>query len=187
LWVLGVGWLYLGLMSVEFFARDWLKARPVVYLLTHMGIMPLVDLVATACDWMPARHGMPDGLLPFLAASFCNGLVIEIGRKLRRPEDEEEGVETYSRLWGMRGGALVWLACMAATGGFALVAGGRIGFAVPLGCVLAAAWLAAVAVAWAYLGGRWSGKKVEAMAGVWTLALYLSLGVVPLAIRAFSE
>ena len=42
-WVLAIGWAYLSLMSVEFFARDWLKACPVVYLLTHMGIMPLVD------------------------------------------------------------------------------------------------------------------------------------------------
>lgn len=41
--VLAIAWSYLALMSVEFFCRDWLKKRPVIYLVTHMGIMPLVD------------------------------------------------------------------------------------------------------------------------------------------------
>ncbi|MGH9766365.1 MAG: UbiA family prenyltransferase, partial [Blastocatellia bacterium] len=33
LW-LAMVWLYLGLMSKEFFAREWLKARPITYLWT---------------------------------------------------------------------------------------------------------------------------------------------------------
>jgi 4-hydroxybenzoate polyprenyltransferase len=36
---------------------------------------------------------MPAGLFWFLAASFCNGVVIEIGRKIRAPAQEEEGVD----------------------------------------------------------------------------------------------
>jgi len=184
LWVLAIGWTYLALMSVEFFARNWLKARPVVYLLSHMGIMPLVDLYATACDWMPAHGTLPAGLTPFLAASFCNGIVIEVGRKLRQPDAEEDGVETYSRLWGRRGGVVVWLLCMAATAGFALVAAARIGFAAPLAAVLGAVGLVAIAAARSYAGGRLHGGKIEALAGVWTLALYLTLGVVPLGLRA---
>ena len=39
--LLFAGWLYLALMSVEFFARTWLKARPITYLWTHMLIMPV--------------------------------------------------------------------------------------------------------------------------------------------------
>jgi 4-hydroxybenzoate polyprenyltransferase len=45
-------WAYLALMSREFFAREWLKARPFTYLWTHMLIMPLIDFYATACDWL---------------------------------------------------------------------------------------------------------------------------------------
>ncbi len=98
-------WVYLALMSHEFFMRDWLKARPITYLWTHMLIMPLIDLYATACDWSVAYGevslaAVPDGLYWFLIVSFCNGIVIEIGRKIRAPQDEEEGVETYSVLWG---------------------------------------------------------------------------------------
>src|SRR6218665_3289582 len=57
-----IAWTYLALMSVEFFMRDWLKKRPVVYLLSHMGIMPLVDFFGTACEWMPSGAAMPKGL-----------------------------------------------------------------------------------------------------------------------------
>ncbi|RYD27348.1 MAG: hypothetical protein EOP87_21300, partial [Verrucomicrobiaceae bacterium] len=90
--VLAIAWSYLALMSVEFFCRDWLKKRPVIYLLTHMGIMPLVDFFGTACEWLPRGSPAPAGLGWFLAASFFNGIVIETGRKLRQPAGEEEGV-----------------------------------------------------------------------------------------------
>lgn len=185
LWVLGIAWSYLALMSVEFFCRDWLKRRPVVYLLTHMGIMPLVDFFATACDWMPATGQAPAGLGWFLTASFCNGIVIEIGRKLRQPADEEEGVETYSRLWGRCGGAGVWLAALLATLLSATLAARETGhillITIPLGLAFAISiWLAA-----RYVGGRIHGRRIEHFSALWTLMLYLLLGLVPLALRHF--
>ncbi len=183
LWVLAVGWAYLSLMSVEFFARDWLKARPIVYLLTHMGIMPLVDLFATACQWLPVRGAMPSGLAAFLGASFCNGIVIEIGRKLRQPVDEEEGVETYSKLWGRERAVLAWLACMLATAALALLAAARIGFGAPLAVALAAVFGIACFAGWRFAAGKTRGKIIESLAGLWTLVLYLMLGVVPLFMR----
>jgi 4-hydroxybenzoate polyprenyltransferase len=42
---------------------------------------------------------MPNGLIIFLIVTFLNGVVIEIGRKIRAKEAEEVGVETYSYLW----------------------------------------------------------------------------------------
>ena len=52
-------WTYLALMSKEFFARRWLKARPITYMVTHMAIMPLVDLYTTSCDWVPTGAARP--------------------------------------------------------------------------------------------------------------------------------
>jgi len=130
--VLLVGWGYLALMSVEFFACDWLKARPVTYLWTHMLIMPIVDFYATACHWLPAGEKPWGGLVLFLAASFCNGLVIELGRKLRQPSAEEEGVPTYSGLWGLRRASRVWLGCVFATFVLGVGAGWMIGFWLPV-------------------------------------------------------
>lgn len=179
-------WTYFALMSREFFLRDWLKARPVVYLITHMGIMPLVDWFATGCDWVRAGTGMPGGLFWFLAASFTNGIVIEMGRKIRAPADEEVGVETYSRLWGLTPALGTWALALVATLACALLAAHRIGFAPPVLAVLGAAGFLAVWTGTAFQRRptRTGARRIEAISGVWTLALYLVLGVVPLLLRA---
>lgn len=184
--ILLAGWAYLALMSHEFFAREWLKARPITYLWTHMFIMPIVDLYATACDWVPAGWKLPpNGLIWFLAASFFNGVVIEIGRKIRAPADEETGVQTYSVLWGRPVAVAAWLGVIAATTMCAVLAARKIHFALPVavatGTVLAAAAVAAAGFLRNAKPG--SGKRFEILAGVWTLVLYLSLGLAPLALR----
>ena len=181
--VLLVAWLYLALMSVEFFARAWLKARPITYLWTHMLIMPLVDLYATACDWVVAGlRAPPGGLFWFLAASFFNGMVIEFGRKIRAPADEETGVPTYSALWGRRVAVVAWLGVMGATAFCAWRAALRIGFAWPVVAAMGTVFLAGLAAGFRFLKQErpGSGKRFELLAGLWTLVLYLSLGLVPL-------
>lgn len=184
------GWFYLSLMSKEFFVRDWLKARPITYLWTHMFIMPIVDLYATACDWVPAGFKFPPrGLLWFLAASFFNGVVIELGRKIRAPADEETGVQTYSFLWGRRTAVLAWLAVMTMTAVCASNAAIRIRFMWPVTIVTVTVIIIAILTGMAFLRnptpGR--GKRFEQLSGLWVLALYLSLGLVPLTLRVLRE
>jgi 4-hydroxybenzoate polyprenyltransferase len=178
--VLGIAWIYFALMSVEFFRRDWLKKRPVIYLVSHMGIMPLVDLFATSCEWLPRGAAIPAGLGWFLAASFTNGIVIEVGRKLRQPTDEEEGVETYSRLWGKTGGTGVWLLALSATLACATLAASRIGFAIPVLTALSLVFIMALVEALRFRSTPRSGKAIESLSALWTLVLYLMLGLIPL-------
>jgi 4-hydroxybenzoate polyprenyltransferase len=181
LWLLALVWAYLVLMSKEFFVRDWLKARPIPYLVSHMVILPLVDLYATACDWWPKGHA-PHGLLFFLLASYCNGVVIEIGRKLRAPEDEEKGVNTYSFLWGRPAAVLAWLGAMLGSGLCATLAAFQIGFVVPVVIILGLALLTAALVGRQFLRGPATvrAKRIEALSGVWTILLYVSVGALPL-------
>lgn len=186
--LLAITWLYLGLMSKEFFVRDWLKARPILYMVSHMAIMPLVDFYATACDWLPqGAMAPPKGLFWFVLVSLFNGMLVEIGRKIRAPKDEETGVETYSFLWGRERAILVWLTMMTATGVTAVIAGLHISFAFPIAVCLAIILLISALLGVIFLQnlepGR--GKSLETMAGIWSLILYISLGVAPLAIRAW--
>src|SRR5262249_2400864 len=139
------------LMSKEFFVGEWLKRHPVIYLISHMVIIPLVDFYATACDWWPAGQSMPHGLGWFVAASYSNGIVIEIGRKIRAPADEELGVNTYSAIWGPVTAVLAWLGAMLTTAICATLAAAVIDFVIPVASVLAALLLIAVLVAWRFL------------------------------------
>ena len=190
IWFLLLAWAYMALMSREFFAADWLKRRPLAYLVAHMMIVPLIDLYATACDWRVAGLSRPpDGLSWFLVVSFLNGVVVEIGRKTRVAEDEEPGVDTYSALWGMSGAAGAWLMAIGLTAVAAWRAADRIGTAAPMVALLAMLALTCVVAAW-WLVRRprpGSGRTVELMSGVWTLVMYLGLGAGPLVVEMFRQ
>jgi 4-hydroxybenzoate polyprenyltransferase len=180
-----VPWVYLAAMSREFGAREWLKARPVTYLWTHMLIMPLVDFFATGCDWLAAGAAPPGGLGWFLAASFCNGVVIEFGRKLRAPADEEPGVQTYTALWGVRRAPAAWLMMLAATGVCATFAAKPLGHYVLLGSILGGILCLAACgcVAFAKSRRTGAGRHFEILSALWTLVLYLGLGALPHILR----
>jgi hypothetical protein len=174
-------WAWLALMTKEFFVHTWLKARPVVYMVSHMAIMPLIDLYATAWDWCAANAPSPHGLIWFLLVSFLNGIVIEVGRKLRAPEQEEEGVETYTALWGRKIAPAVWFGAVLTTAACALCAAWEIHFVLPVALVLSVlvALAAFASVRFAASPTQSHAKWFEPIAGVWTLCMYLSLGALP--------
>jgi UbiA prenyltransferase family len=174
-------WLWLALMGAEFFAPRWLKARPFVYLVSHMAIMPLIDLFVTATEWAPHGPLPPSGLGWFLGLSFANGCVLEIGRKIWAPENEREGVETYSALLGPMRATALWIGalCLAC----ALLIG--VGFAVRAPLIVGAmgvfALIGVAAVASGFMrkptpAGQ---KRIDTLAGVWVLICYGTAGFAP--------
>ncbi len=180
-WVLIGAWIYLSSMSFEFGMRRWLKAHPIIYLVSHMLIMPIVDFFATASDWVPTIGKPPMGLAYFLIASFFNGIVIEIGRKIRVTDDEEEGVETYSSLWGYKRAAIVWIIMLLCVLGFAVMAASEVNAVLAVSSILSATLIVVIAMTIAFIRNPSSkgAKRIELMAGIWTIILYLTLGVVP--------
>ncbi len=183
-----ITWLYLAGMSKEFFMRRWLKSQPLIYMVSHMAIMPLIDLYATACDWSKYVEIPPSGLLWFLVTSFFNGMVIEIGRKIRVPADEENGVQTYTFLWGRVRAIGSWWLVLALTLSAALGAARNIQSTLLVGAMMSALFIGAILLGVSFLrnpvGGR--GKMIEMYSGIWTLFLYLSLGVISLVTKMLS-
>jgi 4-hydroxybenzoate polyprenyltransferase len=179
--LLAVTWVYLALMSKEFFVEEWLRNRHVLYMVSHMVIMPLVDLYATSSDWLPVQNHAPTGLIWFLLASYFNGIVIELGRKIRSPMDEEHGVSTYSILWGRSGAVAAWWGAMLMTALFAIVVAVRLNQWVSIGVVLATFLLIAGFVGILFLRSpvQKRGNYIETCSGLWTITLYLSLGLLP--------
>jgi 4-hydroxybenzoate polyprenyltransferase len=175
-------WGYMALMHYEFGVPRWLKARPLAYLLSHLGIVPLMDFYVSACDWLPANHTPPALLFAFLATSLCNGAVIELGRKIRAPEDEEPGVETYSALWGLSHALCAWWIALALAACFALAAGSALAFAVPRLVLLLLLLLFAVLLATQLVRVPSTAKarRVEWFSGAWVVLSYGSLGLAPL-------
>ncbi len=157
--------LYWGLMSREFFVPTWLKNHPIVYLLSHMIIMPLIALLLMYVQ----NPSAPEINLHFLALAFFNGVVLEVGRKIRQKSEEEKGVETYSFLWGIKKVLIIWLIILTLSLYFisSLVTPLFFGLLLGLGLYLA------------FLAYKFSkdetmrGKKIETFSGVWLLLTYL--------------
>lgn len=180
LWLLLV-WTYFTLMSIEFGIGRWLRARPLTYMLSHLFIMPLIDFYGTACDWVHVSGAMPDGLACFVAASYFNGIVIEMGRKIRAPADEELGVGTYTAIWGARIATTGWLAALVAAALCGWLGARIVGAGTSFACV-AGAGIALAAISVRRFRARpqaGAGKLIERVSGIWTLMLYLGLGLLP--------
>jgi 4-hydroxybenzoate polyprenyltransferase len=185
-WLVGV-WVYAGLMGVEFFVRPWLRAHPTMYLVSHAVITPLVALYVSAIDWLPGD--VPDGLGWLLATSYLASAVVEIGRKLRAPADEEPGVQTYTALWGRRGGVGVWLALLLTMSLLALGGAARVdasGFVVVVALpLLVVTTVAARGFLREPLPG--TGRRFVQHSTLWVIGLYVALGPAPLLVGRWTS
>ncbi|MDN5567267.1 MAG: UbiA family prenyltransferase [Paracoccus sp. (in: a-proteobacteria)] len=184
LWLLALVWGWLAAMTLEFGVPRWLKARPIRYLLSHMAIMPLIDLLLTGLEWMPGG-GAATGLWLFLVLSFVNGCVLEIGRKLWSPDHEIAGVDSYSGLWGPKRAALIWCGCVLLSlgllGGVG-AANAAMGISLVLGCAGAAVCCVAAA-GYARSPDPAAEKRMDMLAGLWVFACYAIAGFAPVVQR----
>lgn len=182
--ILLIVWIYLACMSKEFGIKSWLKAHPITYMWSHMLIMPMVDFYATATDWI-LFESPPYAIYWFVALSFFNGINLEIGRKIRSPKDEETGVETYSVLWGAKRACIAWLSMVLLTGLCAIGAAYYLPdafFCFVIGFVTVY-FMASVYHTKKFLKDtmKGDGKLFENLSGMFTLSIYLLLGLIPLA------
>lgn len=179
-------WVWMVLMAFEFFVPRWLKARPLIYMATHMAIMPLIDLFVTAVEWRPFGEP-PPGLALFLVLSFANGCILEVGRKLWAPENERGGVDSYSALYGPRRAAAAWMGCILLA--LALLTGVGFTTGAPLATfaigILAAAFVLRAGLAYRAAPTLAAQASVDSAAGIWVFACYIAAGFAPLAERLF--
>lgn len=182
LWMYAIVIGYMLLMRVEFFVPEWLKVRPMAYALSHMMIIPLVDVFASGFDWQLAGADAPVGMLFFFAVSFFNGMVLEIGRKIKIPADEKEGVTTYSSQYGVRRALRLWAAMLVVTFVLCWLAGDYAGFDLIWKLLLCVPFLLSLLVGIRFWQDqtRKRAKAIEVISGIWALCMYVLLGAGPM-------
>ena len=182
-------WTWLALMAMEFFVPEWLKARPLAYLVSHMLIMPLIDFFITACEWLPYGFAPPPGVWLFLALSFANGCVFEFGRKLYAPENERTGVETYSAVYGVRNAALMWSGCVFTAYILLILIAyvmGSLTVVLPLGSIV---MFIALGFSYTYIKTPTPKmqKIMDDISGCWVFACYSLAGYAPFLMKVISQ
>ena len=115
-------WIYMFLMTKEFFIKNWLTEKILIYALSHVVIMIFITLVIVkGTGYILESHFLETlylsleryeknifiALIPLFALNYLNGIVLEIGRKTRKSDEEEHGVQTYSKLWGRKKAVII--------------------------------------------------------------------------------
>jgi hypothetical protein len=168
---------FLLVMGREFFLGDRLRANLLLYGATHMLLLPLVAFYAATLSGRPAGE-LFGRCWPALVAVYFAGFALEIGRKLRAPEGERPGVETYSAVYGPARATMLWLAAVVLGGWFALLALDRAGAPTSFFCLLlfAAFLVAFPALRFIEQPEATLAKRVEQAAGWWMLTQLALLG-----------
>lgn len=170
---------YLLLMGKEFFIAEWLKSHMLFYVISHMFIIPFVDIYESGIDWFLNDVSPPTGLIFFFIVSFFNGLVLEVGRKIRTPSEEE--FNTYSRRMGATKSTLLWIVLLTMTLIAACMAARYAGYGMMAYWILFILFLICLFPAIYFLIYRTKRgyKLIEIASGLWTFGMYLCLGAIP--------
>jgi 4-hydroxybenzoate polyprenyltransferase len=178
---------YLCLMGKEFFIPVWLKKHQFWYVTSHMFIIPLVDVYASGLDWFLNDVKAPSGLIFFFAVSYMNGIVLEIGRKIKPSEKEEEGVNSYTKMLGVNNAPLLWIGVLFITFCLAVFAANYAGYGKTGLWVLSFLFIICSIPAILFLNKKniKTAKSVELSSAFWTIAMYLSLGGFPMLQKLF--
>jgi len=187
-------WIYMFLMAKEFFIKKWLTKRILIYALSHVVIMVFITLVIVEATQyiVPKnifdvfilqryRHNIDFALIPLFALNYLNGIVLEIGRKTRRADEEEHGVQTYSKLWG-RKKAVVVLNLLFVIEYFLVILGLAHTYEKYFffgGLTLFVLLIVSIYFMVKFLKKDLSGKIVETVSGLWIIFSSMSLGLLP--------
>ena len=126
-WVMAFG--YSLLMLKEFFCREWLEERFLLYAITHLLVMPLLALVVYAFATGTMPWEAPTWFYLYALLGFFVMFNWEISRKVRAPEDEVEGIQTYTKVFGTRGAGGVLIGLRVVDVAMAAAVGAAIGVA----------------------------------------------------------
>ena len=178
LFTLFIAYSWFFLMNIEFGAPKWLKKQHTIYLLSHMVMMLLINFYLTSIEW--ASYTFYFILIPYLLAGYAAGLVFEVGRKIRSGEEEEEGVDTYTAVWGTRKSVLVWLTCVAASLITVFISAHIIGAGGIVIAIFAPLYLIAIYFSTKFIKmpTKTNAKFFKIFPAVWLLLIYLVLGIV---------
>ena len=187
-------WIYMFLMAKEFFIKKWLTKRILIYALSHVVIMVFITLVIVeATQYIVPKnifdvfilqrykHNIDFALIPLFALNYLNGIVLEIGRKTRKADEEEHGVQTYSKLWG-RKKAVIVLSLLFVIEYFFVILGLAYTYKEYFffgGLTLFVILVVSIYFMVKFLKKDLSGKIVETVSGLWIIFSSMCMGLLP--------
>lgn len=167
------------LMLKEFFVGEWLKRHFLVYASVHMLIMPLLSLVVYSFATGEYFWSAPGWYWLYSLVSFFVAFNWEISRKIRAPEEEIDGVDSYTRLFGTYGAAYLVLLVRLIDTGLVVLVGMHLGVSRWFYLLLAALFLICMVgfVQYRIATSPRTARRMELYAGLYIFAFDLALAI----------
>jgi 4-hydroxybenzoate polyprenyltransferase len=176
-WLLAFGFSLL--MLKELFAREYLKRHFLLYATSHMLVMPLLALMVFGFATGRYPWEAPPWFWVYAWVGFFVTFNWEVSRKIRAPEDEIEGVETYTRIFGTYGAAYVVLLIRVIDTALVALVGWHLGLSPWFYAALVVLFLVCLVGFFQYRfhTSRKTAKRMEIYAGMYIIAFDLILAV----------
>ena len=167
------------LMLKEFFVRDWLKRHFLVYATSHLLVMPLLALLVFSFATGRWPREAPPWFWLYAWVGFFVTFNWEVSRKIRAPEDEIEGVETYTRIFGTYGAAYLVLLIRVIDTALVALVGWHLGLSWWFYAALLLLFLVCLVGFFQYRfdTNRKTAKRMEIYAGLYIIAFDVILAV----------
>jgi len=167
------------LMLKEFFVPSLLRRHFLVYTISHMLIMPLFALVVFSFTTHRYPWEAPGWFVFYAFVGFFVTLNWEVSRKIRAPEDEIPGVESYSSIFGTFGAAYLVILIRIIDTAMVFLVGLHLGLGIWFFVVLSVLFLVCLIGLWQFrfhTSAR-TAKMMEIYAGMYIIAFDLILAV----------
>jgi 4-hydroxybenzoate polyprenyltransferase len=167
------------LMLKEFFVGQWLKRHFLVYASVHMLVMPLLSLVIYSFATGRYIWEAPGWYWLYSLVSFFVAFNWEISRKIRAPEEEIDGVDSYTRVFGTYGAAYLVLAVRLVDTGLVVLVGMHLGVSPWFYLLLAALFLVCMVgfAQYRLAPSPQTARRMELYAGLYIFAFDLALAI----------
>ena len=174
-----VALVYSLLMLKEFFIGQWLNRHFIAYAVSHMLIMPLLAMIPFSFATGNTIWEASGWFWWYAFVGFFVTFNWEISRKIRPPNEEKSGVDTYSSLFGPRTAATIVLVIRLIDTAMVMAVGAHLGlsgwfFAVIIVMLLATLFSYSMFVSQLTTE---TAKRLEKVAGMYIIGFDLALAI----------
>ncbi len=176
-WAVAMGFSLI--MLKEFFCSDFLRRHFVVYATTHMLITPLLGAMTFSFATGMPFWNAPPWYWVYAFVGFFVAFNWEISRKIRTPDDEIDGVDTYSAVFGTYGAANMVLGVRVIDTMMVAAVGMHLGLKWTFYCAIIGLFCVCLVGYFQYRMNtcRKTAKRLETYAGMYIIAFDLILAV----------
>ncbi len=157
------------LMYKEFFLRKWLRLHLTTYAATHTFVVVFISITIFVSLFKAPFSGLPLNIVYFSLGSWFIFNIFEFGRKTFASQEEKNGINSYSKIFG-RFGAVMLVLAMAILGNLFIEKG--VVFSVNAYLLIWTALLVIAGLIYAVSNKALLGKLYRAATSIYIILIY---------------